>query len=324
MTRLISVLVSSLLLGAATGATAQQFPSQPLTMIVPLAPGGSTDVVGRVVAEGMSAQLGQRVIVENVGGAGGTIGVTRVVRATPDGYTFQIGQWGTNVATGAIYQLPFDLLKDLAPIGLIATQPFMVVARKSLPVNSMKELVDWLKANPGKASQGHAGIGSPGHVSGIFLQRAMGAQWAMVAYRSAGQAMQDILSGSIDIALDTPATSMPQIRQGTIKAFAVTATSRIAAAPEIPTVHESGVPNYNFYFWHGLWAPQATPKAAIATLNAALVKTLNDPAIRARLVGMTQDIFPNPQLTPEALASYQKGEIEKWWPVIKAAGIKPQ
>lgn len=307
-----------------TVALAQPYPSRPVTLVVPLAPGGSTDVIGRLAAEGMTKHLGAPIVVENVSGAGGSTGVVRVARAQADGYTFMVGQWGTNVATGAIYNLPIDLLTDLQPIGLIATQPFLVVARKSMPADNLKGLMAWLKTNPDKATQGHAGVGSPGHVAGIFLQNASGLKWAMVAYRSAGPALQDVITGNIDMALDTPATSKQHIEAGSIKAFAVTSKSRIAAFPNLPTVEEAGVPGYTFSFWHALWAPKGIPAEALAKLTGSLRAALADEAMRTKLVGLSQEIFPPDQQTPEALAAFQKAEIDRWWPVIKAAGIKPQ
>lgn len=322
MIRSMATLVLATTLSCAVAA--QTYPTRPITLVIPLAPGGSTDVIGRVVGEGMAKHLGQPVVVENVSGAGGSTGVGRVVKAAPDGYTFMVGQWGTHVATGAIYNLSFDLLADLQPIGLIATQPFIVVSRKTMPASNLKELLGWLKANPDKATQGHAGVGSPGHVSGMFLQKATDIKWAMVAYRSAGPALQDVIAGSIDIALDTPATSKSHIEAGAIKAYAVTSKNRIAAFPDLPTVEEAGVPGYTFSFWHGYWAPKGIPAEALTKLSDALRKTLADPAMRQRLIGLSQEIFPADQQTPEGLAAYQKAEIERWWPVIKAAGIKPQ
>jgi tripartite-type tricarboxylate transporter receptor subunit TctC len=323
MRYLLAATLAAAVMGHAE-AGAQTYPSRPVTLVVPLAPGGSTDVIGRLTAEGMSKTLGAPIVVENVSGAGGSTGVGRVVKSAPDGYTFMIGQWGTNVATGAIYNLSFDLLADLQPIGLIATQPFLIVARKTMEAKDLKELMAWIKANPQKATQGHAGVGSPGHVSGIFLQNAMGLKWAMVAYRSAGPALQDVITGNIDIALDTPATSRAHIEAGTIKAFAVTSKSRIPALPNLPTVEEAGVPGYTFSFWHALWAPKGIPAEATAKLNAALKAALADQGMRAKLIGLSQEIFPAEQQTPQALAAFQKAEIERWWPVIKAAGIKPQ
>jgi tripartite-type tricarboxylate transporter receptor subunit TctC len=323
MRTLLAAAAFAALTGIAS-ATAQTYPSRPITMIVPLAPGGSTDVIARIMAEGIRASLGQPVIVENTTGAGGTIGVGRLARAAPDGYTIGIGQWGTNMANGAIYTLQYDLLKDFEPIALIATQPFLIVTRKTMPASDLKELVAWLKANPDKATQGNSGIGTPSHVAGVFLQNAVGAKWQLVPYRSAGLSMQDLVAGNIDLTLDTPAVSMSQVRAGNIKAYAVTSKSRIAMAPDIPTTDEVGLPGFYFSFWHALWAPKGTPKDIIARLNAAAVSTLADPALRAKLIDLAQEIFPPEQQTPEALLAYHQAEIEKWWPIIKAADIKAQ
>ncbi len=309
---------------ASGAAAAQGYPSRAITLVVPLGIGGSTDVVGRLVAEGMRQVLGVPVIVENTTGAGGTIGVGRVARASPDGYTIGIGQWGTNVATGAIYPLTFDLLNDFEPIGLIATQPFLIVGKKATPANDLKEFIAYLKANQSKISQGNSGIGTPSHVGGLMFQKAIGATFTMVPYRGAGQSLQDLVAGTLDVMLDTPALSLPQVRGGMIKAYAVAAKERLATAPDIPTTDEAGLPGFYFSFWHALWAPKGTPKEVIAKLNDALVKTLADPVIRKRLVDLSQDIFPREQQTPEALYAFHKAEIEKWWPIIKAAGITAQ
>jgi tripartite-type tricarboxylate transporter receptor subunit TctC len=314
----------ALTLAAAAPARADNYPSRAVTLVVPLGVGGSTDVIARLIAEGLRAALGQPVVVENTTGAGGTIGVARLARAAPDGYTIGIGQWGTNVATGAIYPLPFDLLNDFEPIALIATQPFLIVGKKATPADDLKEFIAYLKANEAKISQGNSGIGTPSHVGGLLFQKAIGARFTMVPYRGAGQSLQDLVGGSLDVMLDTPALSLPQVRAGTIKAFAVAARTRLAAAPEIPTTDEAGLPGFYFSFWHALWAPKGTSKEIIARLNAAVVKTLADPAIRKKLIELSQDIFPPEQLTPEALHAFHKAEIEKWWPIIKAAGIKAE
>jgi tripartite-type tricarboxylate transporter receptor subunit TctC len=321
--KLLAAAAFAALTGIAS-ATAQTYPSRPITMIVPLAPGGSTDVIARIMAEGMRASLGQPIVVENTTGAGGTIGVGRLARAAPDGYTIGIGQWGTNMANGAIYSLQYDLLKDFEPIALIASQPFLIVTRKTMPAKDLPELIAWLKANPDKATQGNSGIGTPSHVAGVFLQNAVGAKWALVPYRSAGLSMQDLVAGNIDLTLDTPAVSMSQVRAGNIKAYAVTAKNRIAGAPDIPTTDEAGMPGFYFSFWHALWAPKGTPNDIIARLNAAAVSALADPGWRQKLVDIAQEIFPREQQTPEALLAYHKVEIEKWWPIIKAADIKAQ
>jgi tripartite-type tricarboxylate transporter receptor subunit TctC len=305
-------------------ANAQSFPTRPVTILVPLAAGGSTDTIARIIAEAMRPHLGQPVIVENSPGAGGSTGVIRAARSAPDGYTVQIGQWGTNVAGGAVYNLPIDLLTDLEPVGLISTQPFMIVGKKALAANNLSELIAWIKANPGKVTVGTAGIGSPGHVSGVFFQNTIGAQLVFVPYRSAGPASQDMIAGNIDMMMDTAATSGPHVRNGLLKAFAMTSNKRSLAMPDVPTVDEAGLPGFYFYFWHALWVSKGTPKDVIATLNSALVKALADPATHKRLVDIGQEFFAADMGSPEALGKFQKQEIDKWWPVIKAAGIKAQ
>ena len=312
------------LLAGVGGAGAQTYPVRPITMIVPLATGGSTDVIARIVAEGMRASLGQPVIVENVTGAGGTIGVGRAARSVPDGYTIILGQWGTNMANGAIYPLQYDIIGDFEPVALIANQPFLIDSKKALPAKDLKELIAWLKASPDKVSEGNSGIGSPSHVAGILLQNTLGIRWQMVPYRSAGLSMQDLVAGQIDILLDTPAVSLPQVMAGTIKAYAVTAKSRVAVAPDIPTVDEAGLPGFYFSFWHAIWVPKNTPKPMIAKLNEAVVNALSDPTVRKRLTDIAQDIYPRDQLTPEALGAFHRAQAEKWWPIIKAAGIKAE
>jgi tripartite-type tricarboxylate transporter receptor subunit TctC len=307
-----------------SGAHAQNYPSRPITLVVPLGPGGSTDVIARIMAESMRNTLGATIVVGNTTGAGGTIGVGRVARSAPDGYTIGIGQWGTNVASGAIYPLTFDLVKDFEPVGLISTQPFLIVARKTMPADNLKDLIAWLKANQDKASQGNSGVGTPSHVGGLMFQNAVGAKYTMVPYRGAGQSMQDLVAGQLDVMLDTPAVSMPHIQGGNIKAYAVTAKSRIPVAPDIPTTDEAGLPGFYFSFWHAFWVPKGTPTEIVTTLNNALTKALADPTTRERLTKIAQEIFPPEQQTPAALAAFHKAEIDKWWPIIKEAGIKPQ
>jgi tripartite-type tricarboxylate transporter receptor subunit TctC len=318
----IAALVSSL--AAAAPAAAETYPSHPIMMIVPLAPGGSTDALGRIMAQAMSQTLGQPVVVENVSGAAGTIGVTRAERSDPDGYTIEWGMWGTNVANGAIYNLGFDLLNDFEPIALAVTQPFLIDSRKTMPANNLKELIAWLKTNGDKTTVGTSGVGSPSHVAAVLMQNMLGLHWQMVAYRSAGLATNDLLAGITDLQLDTPAVSLPHVRSGALKAYAVTAKQRIAVAPEIPTTDEAGLPGYYFSFWHALWAPKGTPKEIIAKLNAAAVAALADPNTRKRLTDLAQEIYPREQQTPEALHDFQKAEIEKWWPIITGAGIKAE
>jgi tripartite-type tricarboxylate transporter receptor subunit TctC len=300
------------------------YPSRPITMVVPLGAGGSTDLIARVVAEGMRVVIGVPIIVENTTGAGGTIGVTRLQRSPPDGYTIGIGQPGTNVATGAIYPIKFDLLNDFEPIGLITNQPFLIVTRKTLPADNLVELIAWLKANAANVSEGTSGTGTPSHIAGVMFQQALGTKWTFVPYRGAGQSMQDLIAGNTDLQFDAPATSMGHVRSGLIKAFAVTHPTRISAAPDIPTTDEAGLPGFYFPFWHALWAPKGTPKPVIAKLNAALVKALDEPAMRAKLKELAHEVFPREQQTPEALYAFHKAEIEKWWPIVKAAGVKAE
>jgi tripartite-type tricarboxylate transporter receptor subunit TctC len=311
-------------LAGVAGAAAETFPSHYVTLVVPLATGGSTDTIARIIAEGMRGPLGQPVIVENTPGAGGMTGVIRVARATPDGYTLQIGQWGTNVASGAVHNLPIDLLKDLEPVVLLCTQPFMIVGRKTLAANTLKDLIAWLKENSGKVSVGTAGPGSPSHVAGVFFQNTIGSKFEFIPYRSAGLSTQDLVAGQIDMIMDTPATSGQHVRNGLMKAYAITANKRAPAMPDIPTVDEAGLPGFYFEFWHAIWAPKGTPRDVIARLNAAAATALNDPAVRERLLKAGQELYPPEMNTPEALGAFQKTEIEKWWPVINAAGIKVQ
>jgi tripartite-type tricarboxylate transporter receptor subunit TctC len=307
-----------------SAAHAQTYPSRPITMIVPLGPGGSTDVIARVMAEGMRSVLGQPIIVENVTGAGGTVGIGRLARATPDGYTIGIGQWGTNMANGAIYPLAYDLQKDFEPVGLIATQPFFIDGKKAVPADDLKGFIAWLKANAGQASEGNSGIGTPSHIAGLLFQQAIGTPIQMVPFRGAGESMQALVAGNIEVLLDTPAVSMGQVRAGMIKAFAVAAPQRVAVAPDIPTTDEAGLPGFYFSFWHGFWVPKNTPKDIVAKINDALVRALADPATRKKLADLAQTLYPADQETPEALARLQQAEIDKWWPIIKAAGIKLQ
>jgi tripartite-type tricarboxylate transporter receptor subunit TctC len=311
-------------LTAASPARADDYPSRSITMIIPLAPGGSTDVLGRIMAKGMSVALGQPVVVENTSGAAGVIGVTRGARSAPDGYTIQWGMWGTNMANGAIYNLDFDLLNDLDPVALVATQPFFINGRKTLAANNLKELVAWLKQNGDKTTMGTSGVGSPSHVAGILMENTLGLKWQMVSYRSAGLANQDLLAGTIDILLDTPAVSLPHVKSGDLKSYAVTAKNRLSIAPEIPTTDEAGMPGYYFSFWHALWAPKGTPRPIIDRLNAAVQTTLADPDMRQRLIDLAQEIYPPEMRTPQALHAFQKAEVEKWYPIIKAAGIKAE
>ena len=303
-------------------AWAQAYPSRPITIVVAFPPGGATDVIGRVMAERLKSSLGQPVVVENVTGAAGTLAVGRVARAAPDGYMLSIGQNGSHVVRGATYALPYDLLNDLEPVALLSTGPFVLTARKTMPANDLKGLIAWLKANPDKATQGHAGTGGLAHIAGVFFQRETGTRFGFVPYRGIAPAIQDLVAGQIDMAISDPVASLPQVRAGTIKACGVTAKTRLTSAPDIPTLDEAGLPGFDISQWHGLWLPKGTPKSIIAKLNAAVMNALADPAVRARLADLGQEIFPRDRQTPEALGAFQKAEIEKWWPIIKAANIK--
>jgi tripartite-type tricarboxylate transporter receptor subunit TctC len=309
-------------LGASGVASAQVYPSRPVTLVVSYPAGGPTDAIGRIVAEGLRTSLQQTVIVENVAGAAGSIGTGRVARAAPDGYTLIFGNWASHVVNGAVYSLQYDVLNDFEPVSLIAIQPMVIVTRKSLPANDLKELIAWLKANPDKASAGGAGVGSANHVATVFFQKQTGTRFQSVPYRGGAIAMQDLLAGQIDMIFDLAASAVPLARAGTIKAMAVMAGSRLAAAPDIPTVDEAGLPSLHVSLWNALWAPKGTPKDVVAKLNAAMVESLADPAMRKRLIDLGQDIPPRDQQAPEALRAYHQAEIEKWWPIIKAANIK--
>ena len=303
-------------------ALAQAYPSRPINMVVPFAAGGPSDAVARVLAEGMRGPLGQTLTIENVAGAGGTLGTTRTARATPDGYTIMVGLWGTHVVNPVIYTLPYDVPTSFEPAGLISTTPHLIAAKQAFPVNDLKGLIAWLKANPGKATVGHAGAGSPPHVGAVFFQNATGTSFQLVPYRGAGPAMQDLVAGQIDMLIDSPVTVVPQLKAGKIKAFAIAEKTRLASAPEVPTVDEAGLPGFYFSNWFGLYAPKGTPQPIVSRLNAAVVAALADATVRARFTELGQDTFPREQQTVEAHAALQKADSEKWWPIIKAANIK--
>jgi tripartite-type tricarboxylate transporter receptor subunit TctC len=305
-----------------SGAAAQTYPTRPVTVIVPFAAGGVTDIVARIVSERMKTALGQSVIIENVSGAGGTIGVTRLFRAAPDGYTLVVGQWTSHVGAGAMYPVTFDYLNDFEPVSMLSVAPLWIVGRSNLPAKDLRELIAWLKANPDKASAATTGLGSGIHMCLVYFQNMTGTRFPLAPYRGAAPLMQDMLAGQIDLSCPEAGQTLPQYRAGNIKAYAVLTQKRWFAAPDVPTIDEAGVPGLHFPFWHAIWAPKGTPKDVIARLNAAVVETLADPGVRQRFNELGHEIAPREQQSPAALAAYHKAEIDKWWPIIKAANIK--
>jgi tripartite-type tricarboxylate transporter receptor subunit TctC len=319
-----ALIVLCLALAAARAAPAQTYPSRPITIVVPFAPGGATDVLPRMFAERLHAVLGQPIVIENVSGAGGTIGLGRVARAAPDGYTIVSGNWSTFVSNGAIYTPPYDLLRDFAPIVLLPANSHLIAARKTHPANDLRELVSWLKANQDKVAVGTAGVGTASHFSALLLQSLTGTRFPLVHYRGGGPALQDLLSGQIDLMTNQASVFLPQGRAGNIKVYAVLAAMRLPQAPEIPTADEAGLPGFHVSNWNGFWAPKGTPAEIIDKLNAAVVSILAEPEMRARLIELAYELQPREQLTPEALGALQRAEIEKWWPIIKAANIRAE
>ena len=322
MRMLLLVAACAAALQSTSSVNAQIYPTRPITMVVAASAGGPTDAIARILGEHLRVSLGQPFVIENVSGAAGTIGIGRVARAAPDGATISIGQWSQYVVNPAVYQLPYDVLKDFEPVGLISTAPQLIVARKTFPANNLNELIAWLRASPDKATAAIGGIGSPVHIFGLLFQKLTGTQFQFVPYRGAGPALQAVVAGQIDVMFDLAANSLPQVHGGTIKAYAVTSNTRLAAAPDVPTVDEAGLPGFYASVWHAIWVPKGTPKDVIAKLNAAVVEALDDPTVRKRLADLGQDIFPREQRTPEALGAFHRAEIEKWWPIIKASGLK--
>ncbi|ANW05692.1 tripartite tricarboxylate transporter substrate binding protein BugD [Bradyrhizobium icense] len=303
-------------------AAAQNFPSRPVTIIVPFSAGGPSDAMARILAERMKVTLGEQVLVENVTGAGGSVGVGRAVRSPPDGYTISFGHLGTHVANGAVYKLGYDLVTDLEPVALLPSNPMIIVSKKAVPATSLKEFVAWLKAQPTAPTAGTAGAGSGSHIAGVYFESITGIKLQYVPYRGTGPAMNDLVAGQIDMIVDQTSNSIGQVRAGNIRAYAVTDSKRVESASDIPTVDEAGLPGFHMTLWSGLWVPKGTPKDVVAKLNAATVDALNDPAVRKQLENLGLQMPPKDKLTPEALGAWQKAEIAKWWPMIKAANVK--
>jgi tripartite-type tricarboxylate transporter receptor subunit TctC len=319
--RLIAAMAAIIVAGT---AAAETYPSRPITMIAPFPAGGPSDALARVLSEPMRTALGQPIVIENVAGAGGNIGVGRLARSAPDGYTVGIGQWGTHVVNAVTYALPYDVLHDFEPIALLAVTPQIIIARKNFPANSVKELVAWLKANPDKASAATVGAAGGAQVTAIYFQQATGTRFGFVPYRGGAPAMQDLVAGQVDFMFDQGANAIGQVRNGAIKAYAVLTKARWPALPDVPSIDEAGVPSLHVSYWHGLWAPKGTPKDIISKLNAAVVGALADPAVRQRFADIGQEVWPRDQQTPEALAAYHKAETDKWWPIIGASNLKAE
>jgi len=318
--RFVGALAALLALTAA--ARAQTYPTRPITLLVGYPPGGPTDTLARIVADGMKNSLGQTIVVETVTGAGGTIATGRVVHAAPDGYTIGIGQWNSHVGSPAIYPLDYDILNDLQPISLLTHSPNWVIGKNDLPPKSGAELIAWLKGHSEPITYATVGAGSPSHLMGMMLAKATGAHFQFVPYRGAAPVMQDMIGGQIEMSGLEASGSFPNAQAGRIRAFAVASPTRWAKSPDTPTFVELGIPDLVIEFWHGLWTTKGVPPDVVGRLSGAVRSALDDPAVRQRIEGLGQTIFPAAQQTPQALAAYQKAEIDKWWPVIKGAGIK--
>ncbi|HEY7299235.1 MAG TPA: tripartite tricarboxylate transporter substrate-binding protein [Xanthobacteraceae bacterium] len=316
--------VAAMIAASAGCALAQVFPSRPVTFVVPNPPGGPTDSLARILTEPMRGFLGQPVIVENITGASGVISIRHVVRAAPDGYTLSFGNVASHVFASLISHRDYDVANDLAPIGLLTISPMWIVATNSVPAKDIRELIRWLKANPDKATAGNVGAGSPAHLCGLYFQSHTGTSFAFASYRGAGPIMQDLIAGQINLACLEASASRPYVESGKLKAYAVMAKTRWPGAPNVPTIDEAGVPGLYLPFWHGLWAPKATPPDVIGKLNDATRATLADPAVRSRLIGLGQEIPPPEQQTPEALAAFHRADLAKWEPIIRAANIAPE
>jgi tripartite-type tricarboxylate transporter receptor subunit TctC len=322
MRRLVFLVVAALLAFGAAAQAADSFPSRPITIIVPFAAGGPSDAMARILAERMKRSLGQAVLIENVTGAGGSIGVGRAVHAAADGYTVSFGHLGTHVCNGAIYKLNYDLVDDLEPVALLPSNPMIIVSKNDVPAKSLAELLAWLKSRPVPATAGTAGAGSGSHIAGLYFAQAAGVKLQFVPYRGTAPALNDLVAGQIDIIVDQTSNSINQVRAGTIRAYAITQGSRLAQAPDVPTVDEAGLPGFHMTLWSGLWVPKGTPKEIVVRLNAATGEALNDPLVQKQLGNLGLQMPDSDKSAPEALGAWQKAEIAKWWPLIKAADVK--
>jgi tripartite-type tricarboxylate transporter receptor subunit TctC len=317
-----AILAALLALSGSGIASAQTYPSRPVTVIAPFPPGGPSDSLARILSGPLETALGQPIVIENVGGAGGTVGVGRAARADPDGYTLLIGQWSTQVVNPVTYNLDYDIVDSFAPIALLANTPQIIIARKDFPAKDVQELIAWLKANPDKAQAATVGAAGGAQVAGMYFEQATGTKFGFVPYRGGAPAMQDLIAGRVDIMFDQAANALTQLRAGTIKAYALMTKDRWHLAPEIPTIDEEGVQGLHIAYWHGLFAPKDTPPDIVAKVNTAVVTALADPTVQQRFAQQGQDIWPRDQQTPQALGALYKAETAKWWPIIKAEGLK--
>ncbi len=323
MQRRLILLATAATVAFAGSAFAQAYPNKAITIVVPFAAGGPTDLMARIVGEHMGKELGQQIIIDNTTGAAGTIAVGKVARATPDGYTISIGHIGTHVANGLIYKnLNYDLLTDLAPIARLPSNPMLVATSNQVPAKDLKELVAYLNDNPDKVSGGTAGMGSGSHLGALAFFTATKAKYQLVPYRGTGPAVQDLIANQIQIMVDQSSNSLPHVRAGKIKAYAVTAVARSPAMPDIPTAAEAGYPGMEVAIWHGLWAPKGTPPEIVARLNAAAIATLTNAEVRRRLEDLGQDLPTPEQMAPAAFAAFHRAEFVKWKPIIEAANVK--
>ena len=317
-------LIAAMFAAGIAHAAAQSYPSRPITLIARFPAGGPADSIARIIAEPMRDVLGQPVVIENVPGAGGNLGVGRVARSEPDGYTIGIGQWSTHVVNPVTYALPYNVQTDFEPVGLLTITPQLIIARKDFPAKDLKEMIAWLKANPDKATSATVGAAGGAHVSAIYFQKETGTTFRFVPYRGGGPAVQDMAAGQVDLMFDQAANALGPVRAGSVKAYAVMSKTRWPALPDVPSIDEAGAPGLYVAYWHGMWAPKGTPKEIITRLNAAVARALADPTVAKRLSDIGHDVMPADQRTPEALAAFHQAEIDKWWPIIRASGLKAQ
>jgi tripartite-type tricarboxylate transporter receptor subunit TctC len=321
---MLLAIACAVLAGIGVASAQDAYPARPITLVVPYPAGGVTDTLARLLADRMKNALGQTIVVENVGGAGGSIGVGRIARGTPDGYTIVVGSSETHVLNAVALNLSYDVVADFEPVVQLPAYPFLIVSPNTVPATTLKELIAWIKANPGKVTQGTVGYGTIQHMCGVVMQKAIGATWQLVPYRGGAPAMQDLLSGQFNLMCTASGSFLPLVRAKQIRAYAITMGSRAESAPDIPTADEAGLPGLHLLTWNALWAPKGTPRPVIDKLNAAAVQAMADPGFKKRMIELALEMPPSDQQTPEALAALQKAEIDKWWPLMKAAGIKQQ